>query len=228
MSKYIHIDVEAKIPTIASCVKLTSGNTYEDTITKNLEYFGDSQRTISFTNSCSVPFTIPDFVLFSDTYNGGNFEARISGFTIGANQVLNVPLKYYGINKSDSTPKSYSIAYNGSSIIYKLNITTPKVNTPPTISDISIVLENRQGKVFSLDDFIPHYFDADGDNLDAVILTGDVSVFRLNGNPVVSGEEIPANLIASGKLEYLAQNTNDEFSVSVLLKVKDSEGSISL
>lgn len=226
MSKHIYIDVGAKTPTVGSCVKFTS-NSYEDTITKNIEYTGESQMTISFINSCSVPFTVNPFVLFNDNSLGGNFEARIAGFSIGANQTINIPLRYFGINKSATTPKNFNLEFNGSTINFKLNIQTPFVNTPPVIAGIDIVLENRQGKVFTLADFTSKYFDADGHALDAVILEGDVSKFRLNGQPITSGQQIPANLINAGGLVFLAQNTDAEINISVTLKAKDELGAVS-
>lgn len=228
MSKHIYIDVAAKVPTVSGCIKLSPNLSYEDFIIKNFDYTGETQKNISFTNYCSTNLVVPEFVIFTDNSNNGDFEAKINSFNILAGQSLNVPVHYFGTHRSDITPKNYNINFNGISANYKLNISIPIVNTPPEIENITFLLDNGEGKVFSLEDFVTHYSDAESDALDAVILEGDVSHFRLNAQPIVSGQQIPVNLIAAGLFQLLPQITNEKINIVVSLKVKDEAGSTSI
>ncbi|MGK6342832.1 hypothetical protein ACMGDK_11370 [Chryseobacterium sp. DT-3] len=227
MAHKIVFRVSAIVPTIPVCVKLTPSMFYEDTIEKDLEYTGQSQETVSFTNYCNVVFSVPDFLLFTNTENGGNFEARIGNFSIGINQQVEVPVNYFGICKSNSAYVNYNISFNGNNSVYKLNINAPEINNPPQITTVELVLENREDHVFTLNDFISHYSDIDGDQLSAIILTGDVSSFRLNGNLIISGQEISVYDINVGAFKYLAEDTDNEINVIVTLKAKDERGEVS-
>ncbi|MDY3445534.1 hypothetical protein PG616_11875 [Riemerella anatipestifer] len=228
MGHKIIFNVDAKEATFPDCVKLSPNESYQDTIIRDKEYNGESQVSVLFTNMCSKSFVVPETKLFFNNDLGGNFEAIVSEFSIGANQTINIPVKYYGIAKDTSKSRSYIISLNNSSVNYLLNIVQPVITHPPVIQDIEIILENRQNKQFSLSDFESYYSDLDGHTLDAILLEGDLSAFRLNGQPISSPAEISAYDISIGKLSYMAKDTDEEVNVVVKMRVKNESGEVSI
>lgn len=227
MAHKIVFNVAPKDFGIQDCVRLTPSKNYQDVIQKDFEYTGESQVTVSFTNVCTKPFTINPFILFTNTENGGNFEARIQSFSIGNNQTIDIPVRYYGICKSDLPQKNYIISLNGVSANYKLIIQTVVVNTPPVITTVELVLENRADYVFQPQDFLSHYSDAENHSMASILLEGDLSAFRLNGNTLTSPAEVAFYDLQNGGLKYVSQNTDNEINVVVTLKAKDELGAVS-
>ena len=217
----------AKEQTMPDCIKLTPSKSYTDSIYRNTEYFGESSVTVTFQNLCGKAFNIPSFSLFSNNENGGNFSAKVDSFSIGASQEINIPVKYYGIFKGDALVKNYIVSFNGSTTAYTLNIKDKKIQHPPIIQDVNIILDNRENCTFKLSDFTSKFTDADGDSMDSVLLEGDLSAFRLNGQPITSPVLISAYDISVGALVYYAKDTDDEVYVAATLKAKDSSGLIS-
>lgn len=201
---------------------------YEDTIVKGYEYKNHVQKNISIINYCDKPFDVAGFTLFSDSNGGGNFRASIGSFSIGAGQTLNIPVKYNGIYLGSNLHPNFLININGNSSVYALVVSVPRQNQPPVISDITISLNNRQDYTLTLSDFESHFTDVDGDSLDAVIIEGNTSNYRLAGQPIVSGTQIPKSQIVSGNLVKLAPNTDIYVEESVVWKAVDSYGNISL
>lgn len=228
MSHKIIFNVASSVPIYPACVKLTSNSTYVDTIFRNKEYYGESQITISFTNLCSVGFSVPAITLFTNTENGGSFSAKVSAFTIGVNQTINIPLQYYGNMKTTDAIKSFIIVLNGSSSSVQLHISDNVIQYPPVITDVIIGLENRASKTFYLADFTNQFSDPNGDTLASITLQGDLSKLRLNGAVMTSPSEVSAYQLSVGALTYLGQNTDEEVNVLVSLKAKDSSGLTSL
>lgn len=227
MPHKIIISVAAKEQTMLDCVKLTPSKSYTDSIYRNTEYFGDSTVTVTFQNLCGKAFSVPSFALFSNNENGGSFSAKVDAFSISAGQEINIPVKYYGIFKGDALVKNYIVSFNGSTAAYTLNINDKKIQHPPVIQDVNIILENRENYTFKLSDFTSKFTDADGDSMDSILLEGDLSAFRLNGNPITSPALISAYDISVGALVYIAKDTDDEVNVVATLKAKDSTGLIS-
>ena len=97
------------------------------------------------------------------------------------------------------------------SILFKESIDI--VNTPPVISNINKVLDNRQSYPFTIEDFENHFVDADGDTLKAIILVGDTSRYTLNGIPYIAGTIINRNNIEN--LIYTPLDTDTEYEVIV-------------
>lgn len=223
----IRISVSAKVMVVSECVKLAPNNSYSDRIVKGFEYTGETQKNITIVNYCNQPFTVGQIDLFSDTSKGGNFSARLNGFTIGANQTINVPVYYYGIYLGDNLSPKYTISINGNTSIYSLAITVPVTNRPPVITDIFIERQNRQLYTFKVDDFLTHFSDLDGDDLDAVSIEGDVAGFILSGVPYTSGTWIPKSQINSGLLQFVPSDTNAYTEKTVMWKARDTAGSIS-
>ncbi|WP_294203156.1 hypothetical protein [uncultured Chryseobacterium sp.] len=227
MAHKIFFSVAPKVFLVGECVKLLPGLNYQDTVQKGFDYTGQSQITVTFSNICQQAFSVDAFTLFSNTDNGGNFSAKIEGFSIGVNQSISIPVKYYGICLTDVPERNYIISLNGISANYKLLINTPFINTPPTITNVELLLPNRQDYTFHDNDFLPHYNDVDMHSMAAVILEGNLAPFRLNGNIVTSPLEVSFYQLQNGALKYIAQNTDDEINISVTLKAKDELGGIS-
>ena len=228
MGHKIIFNVDAKELIIPDCVRLSSGKSYEDTIIRDKEYFGESQITISFTNICSKQFDLESITLFENTDNGGNFIAKVDAFSIGANQTISVPLKYFGVCKSVNPTKNYLVSFNHTNVSFKLNVNQPIINHPPIIQPIDIQLKNRENYVFKLSDFTDKYSDLDEHEFNSVLLEGDLSSFRLNGASIASPIEISAYQINTGALSYIAKNTDDDSETIIYIKAKDSSGEISV
>lgn len=222
--KFIHINVAAKIPTLADCVKLKAGQSYSATIIQGDDYDGNSGVNLVFNNFCSEAFTVPSIDWFTDTVDGGNFRAYTDSFIILPNQEKSIPLKFIGTYLSDVTSRVYTLALNGVSNTFTLTITIPVENNPPIISNFSKLLENRAEYAFLLTDFTSKYTDIDGNPLDGVIISGDTSNFVLQGLPLVSGTEITPTQISSGYLKYVSPNVNTQSQSTVTWYAKDSLG----
>ena len=222
--KFIHINVAAKIPTLADCVKLKAGQSYSATIVQGDDYNGNSGVNLVFNNFCSEAFTVPSIDWFTDTVDGGNFRAYTDSFIILPNQEKSIPLKFIGTYLSDVTSHVYTLTLNGVSNTFTLTITIPVENNPPIISNFSKLLENRAEYTFLLTDFTSKYTDIDGNPLDGVIISGDTSNFVLQGSPLVSGTEITPTQISSGYLKYVSPNVNTQSQSTVTWYAKDSLG----
>ena len=222
--KFIHINVAAKIPTLADCVKLKAGQSYSATIVQGDDYDGNSGVNLVFNNFCSEAFTVPSIDWFTDTVDGGNFRAYTDSFIILPNQEKSIPLKFIGTYLSDVTSHVYTLTLNGVSNTFTLTITIPVENNPPIISNFSKLLENRAEYTFLLSDFTSKYTDIDGNALDGVIISGDTSNFVLQGLPLVSGTEITPTQISSGYLKYVSPNVNPQSQSTVTWYAKDSLG----
>lgn len=220
--------VSAKTMTPVDCVKLTANTNYNDGIIQGFDYQDVTQTTISIINICSVPFNIVGMELFSDTTNGSNFVASIKDFSIGANQILNVPVYYNGIYLGANLNPNYQISINANYAIYSLVVSVPQVNNPPVADDIIVDLQNREDKILDINLFLTHFSDIDGDDLAAVIIEGNTTNYTLNGNAIVSGTQIPRALIESNQLVFNAPNTNDYNEDATIWKAVDSAGSISI
>ena len=222
--KFIHINVAAKIPTLADCVKLKAGQSYSATIIQDDDYNGNSGVNLVFNNFCSEAFTVPSIDWFTDTVDGGNFRTYTDSFIILPNQEKSMPLKFIGTYLSDVTSHVYTLTLNGVSNTFTLTITIPVENNPPIISNFSKLLENRAEYTFLLTDFTSKYSDIDGNPLDGVIISGDTSNFVLQGLPLVSGTEITPTQISSGYLKYVSPNVNPQSQSTVSWVAKDSLG----
>lgn len=222
--KFIHINVDAKIPTLADCVRLKVGQSYSATIVQGDDYNGNSGVNLVFNNFCSEAFTVPSIDWFTDTVDGGNFRAYTDSFIILPNQEKSIPLKFIGTYLSDVTYHVYNLTLNGVSNTFTLTITIPVENNPPIISNFSKLLENRTEYIFLLSDFTSKYSDIDGNALDGVIISGDTSNFVLQGLPLVSGTEITPTKISSGYLKYVSPNVNTQSQSTVTWYAKDTLG----
>lgn len=220
--------VSAKTMTPVDCVKLSANVNYSDGIVKGFDYQNVTQISISIINICSVPFNILGMNLFTDTVNGGNFVASIKDFSIGANQTLNIPVYYNGIYLGNNLNPNYQITINANSAIYSLIVSVPQVNNPPVADDIIVDLNNRENKILDIDLFLNHFSDIDGDSLTAVIIEGNTSNYKLNGQSLVSGTQIPRSAIESNYLVFNAPNTDNYNEDATIWKAVDSAGSISI
>lgn len=213
--------------TPVDCVKLTANTNYNDGIIKGFDYQNVTQTTISIINICSVPFSILGMDLFSDLSNGGNFVASIKDFSIGANQILNIPVYYNGIYLGANLSPNYQISINANYAIYSLDVSVSQVNNPPIADDIIVDLQNRENRILDINLFLNHFSDVDGDSLAAVIIEGNTSKYTLSGSPIISGTEIPRALIESNQLVFNAPDTDSYNEDSTIWKAVDSAGSIS-
>lgn len=227
MLKKIIFNVSAKDEVIADCVKLLPAKNYTDTIQKDFDYTGQNYITVTYKNFCQKSFSVPEITLFTDTTNGGNFTAKTGSFSINPMQEIQKQVRYFGMYKGAKLNPVYPISLNGVSATYSLTIKVPEVNNPPVTSNILIELDNRESYTLTVQDFLNHFSDVDGDDLSAVIISGDASLYEYKGAKLVSGTTIPRIDIANGLLKIKSQNTNDFIDNGTLWNAIDSRGAIS-
>ena len=94
----------------------------------------------------------------------------------------------------------------------------PETNLP-TMGDIYISLSNRAStKVFTSQEFLNNYYDADGDEWQKIILTsGDFTGVTFNGQPVYVGLVIYANQISQFK--YNTKNVDYSYRQTIGFKL---------
>lgn len=95
------------------------------------------------------------------------------------------------------------------------------IDTPPTMEDLFISLQNReQNKKFTTDDFLDKYYDSEGNALGKIIITGgDVSGYTLSGNIVYAGMVISVNELMN--LEYDSKNQDASYTQDLFFEAYD-------
>lgn len=95
------------------------------------------------------------------------------------------------------------------------------VDTPPQMEDLYVTLENRQqNKVFTTDDFLSKYYDAEGDAFGKIIITGgDITGYTLNGVNIHIGQVILANELMN--LELDAKNQDASYTQDLYFEAYD-------
>ena len=223
MSKKIIINVSAKVATATDCVKFLPAQTITDSIEKDVIYDENSGEVLTFVNYCNVPFTISETTLYTNTENGGNLRVYVKSFTISANTQVNIPIWYSGSYKGESSSLIFELNYNGVIANYTLNITTPVVLTPPTISNINISKGNRIDYTFVLSDFTNAFNSVDGATLSSITLSGaSITNFRLNNLPIANNTEITSAQISARLLKFVAPDTNSTSNIYISVYAKDS------
>ena len=223
MSKKIIINVSAKVATATDCVKFLPAQTITDSIEKDVIYDENSGEVLTFVNYCNVPFTISETTLYTNTENGRNLRVYVKSFTISANTQVNIPIWYSGSYKGESSSLIFELNYNGVIANYTLNITTPIILTPPTISNINISKGNRVDYTFVLSDFTNAFNSVDGATLSSIILSGaSITNFRLNNLPIANNTEITSAQISAGLLKFVAPDTNNSSNIYISVYAKDS------
>lgn len=84
------------------------------------------------------------------------------------------------------------------------------VDTPPTMEDLFISLQNRQqNRMFTSDEFLDKYYDAEGDPFGKIIITGgDVTGYYLNGIQVYMGQVIDVDELMNLELDAKNQDAS--------------------
>lgn len=95
------------------------------------------------------------------------------------------------------------------------------VNEPPTMEDLFIPLQNRQqNRMFTSDDFLSRYYDAEGDAFGKIIITGgDPTGYSLNGVSVYIGMLIPVNQLTD--LKFNAKNQDASYTQDLFFEAYD-------
>ena len=95
------------------------------------------------------------------------------------------------------------------------------IDTPPEMGDLYMNLENReQNKKYTSDDFLSKYYDAEGNPLGKIIITGgDVSGYTLNGNIIHIGQVIPTDQLMN--LEYDSRNQDASYTQDLFFEAYD-------
>ena len=110
--------------------------------------------------------------------------------------------------------------YNGNPI--KINI---DYNSNPEITDITFDILNRSEKTFSVSDFENAFTDLDGDTISEIMIEGDVTGYKFEGDPYVSGTWIFMSDV--NNLKYIASDANEAYEKNNNWKAKDSAGYVS-
>lgn len=95
----------------------------------------------------------------------------------------------------------------------------PEKPNLPTMKDIYVSLSNRQETyVFTSQQFLDKYYDADGDTWERIVLTsGDFTGVTFKGEPVYAGLEIYANEISEFK--YDTRNVDFSYNQNIGFKL---------
>lgn len=108
------------------------------------------------------------------------------------------------------------------------NCETPQPSVDPVVTPINKSIANRATYTFTDLDFLSHFTDVDGDSLNSVTITdNDLQGYRYNNLQLVTGTEIPLFDITTGKLKYISDNTNVQYTKTVGYRAKDSSGALS-
>ena len=101
------------------------------------------------------------------------------------------------------------------------NITAPDADTPPTMQDLFVSMQNRQqDRMFAQNEFLTKYYDAEGDAFGKIIIVGgDVSNFKLNGVPVSVGMVI--DIADIPQLEYDAKDQDAAYIQELFFEAYD-------
>lgn len=110
--------------------------------------------------------------------------------------------------------------YDGNPI--KINI---DYNSNPEITDITFDILNRSEKTFSVSDFENAFTDLDGDTISEIMIEGDVTGYKFEGDPYVSGTWIFMSDV--NNLKYIASDANEAYEKNNNWKAKDSAGYVS-
>lgn len=95
------------------------------------------------------------------------------------------------------------------------------IDTPPTMEDLFISLQNReQNKTFTTDDFLNKYYDVEGNALGKIIITGgDVTGYSLNGTSVYVGMLIEVDQLLNLQLD--AKNQDASYTQDLFFEAYD-------
>lgn len=95
------------------------------------------------------------------------------------------------------------------------------IDTPPTMQDLFVSLSNRQqDKIFTSDDFLSKYYDAEGDSMGKIVVVGgDVNGFTLNGTPIYIGQVITVGELAG--LRITARNQDAAYIQDLFFEAYD-------
>lgn len=205
--------VGSKVDVYADCVKLKNGQTYTDSIYKDLEYTGQTPQYITVVNTCTSSFTIPTTTLF--TLDGG-FTASINSTVVPGNGEVRIPVIYRGTyNGTAPATKTGSITLNGSSTTYNVNVLLQ--DRPPVTQDNTVRLANREDAVVTKNNLI--YSDPDGDAITHVRFNGDVSRLFTDSAKTqvyVAGTELPIGFT----LYFKAPDQDAESTFTTTYEVK--------
>ena len=102
--------------------------------------------------------------------------------------------------------------------VFEDDVVNPEPHLP-TMQDIYVSLSNRDGtKIFTSQEFLDNYYDADGDTWEKIILTsGDFAGVTFNGQPVYVGLVIYANQITQFK--YDTKNVDYSYRQTIGFKL---------
>lgn len=124
---------------------------------------------------------------------------------------------YANATKPDGT---VTFIYNASPIVINIDY-----SSKPDAFDFTAEIPNRTVKTFTVLEFESHFSDFDGDSLSDVMIEGDVSGYKFNGNAYVSGTWISINDVPL--LTYEPNDTDSIYEKVNNWKARDSTGYIS-
>jgi len=103
----------------------------------------------------------------------------------------------------------------------------PQPTHNPATTNIVKSLDNRVTYTFTNSDFLTHYSDSQGHLLKSITLTGDTTGYTYNNSVYASGTEILISDIAAGKLNYVSNNVDAQYTKTTSYSAKDSLDNVS-
>lgn len=129
------------------------------------------------------------------------------------------------INFPSSTEANKTVIFNFDNSPINLSL---YYNSNPVTNDIIVQTPNRTPYIFSQNDFTSKITDYDNDNIESVMLVGDLTGFTLNNLAIAPDTWIGLTNIASGALKYTPLNQDAYYEKDIQYKAKDSNGNISI
>lgn len=113
-----------------------------------------------------------------------------------------------------------NFTYDASPIVINIDY-----NSKPDAFDFTAEIPNRTVKTFTVLEFESHFSDFDGDSLSDVMVEGDVSGYKFNGNAYISGTWISISDVPL--LTYEPNDTDSNYEKINNWKARDITGYIS-
>ena len=211
-------DLSCFQPTIAAVDKL-----YDFAINEQLDGIYD---TVILKNTCGTPQYFMNRTIYrDDTFSvRAKSQSSTNPTEVQPGEEILVNIVFKG-TKSEYSLLNIPFNYEGTLVnTYKIRFLPPveDVNTPPIITDIVKLVDNRTTYQFSIADFEAHFTDVDGDTMDKIVLVGDTSRYTLDDLPYASGT--PISRININKLKYTPLDTDNYYEVLLSWKAYDDRG----
>lgn len=176
---------------------------------------------INFTNGTGQVIASGTILVNQGTVGQPGYLKVTVNATVTANGSGVIPIMVNSL--PTDTQQNQTVSYTIDGTTSNINLT---YNSNPTTQDVVIDLDNRSTHNFTTAEFLSKYTDFDSNAMTEIKAEGNVSNYKYNGAPYVSGTWIPVNNIS--QLSYTGANQNGAYVQTTPWFAKDSQGNISI